>query len=226
MVSVKGGPASSSASKSAKTAKSGLSSVDSSADGVNNISDIFKAFDPPDTDKPKPAKPNKPKSKPAAKPKSKPKPKPKPKDKNKLQAKSTATGLAKAVKLRRGLQGEGASDPFYPSFQGGFCVRGHTWPDWMGEPMHRETHLFETGEECCATWFPHDSSACRNNIVVMDGTLIVDSDERGTWHPSLNGRFECINGIPPAWMVATEGYSDAYVFDTHAECCKAHWCDS
>ena len=47
----------------------------------------------------------------------------------------------------------------------------------------------------------------------------------GTWYPSLNGKYECIDGDPPGWMLA-EGYKDEYVFDSHAECCKAHYCQN
>lgn len=43
------------------------------------------------------------------------------------------------------------------------------------------------------------------------------------WFPNLDN-FTCIEGVPPPWM-ATEGYEDEYVFPSHAECCKAHYCE-
>ena len=62
-------------------------------------------------------------------------------------------------------------------------------------------------------------------VTVIDGKQIGGPDVTGTWYPSLNGFFQCVDGTPPVWMTASVGYSDAYVFDSHAECCKAHWCE-
>ena len=92
--------------------------------------------------------------------------------------------------------------------------------------MNRDTHLFTTGKECCNIWFPRDTDEYQMKIAtVIDGKQIVGFVATGIWYPSLNGRFECINQTPPSWMTASEGYIDAYVFDSHAECCRAHWCE-
>jgi len=116
-------------------------------------------------------------------------------------------------------------EAYYPNFKGDFCAKGNSYPEWMADPMNRDTHLFKTGKECCDTWFPNETSVCQNSVAtVMDGKQISGPDVTGTWYPSLNGLFECIDGTPPSWMTASDGYSDAYVFDSHAECCKAHWC--
>lgn len=118
-------------------------------------------------------------------------------------------------------------EAFYPNFQGDYCAQGNSYPEWMADPMNRDTHLFKTGKECCDMWFPQETSACQTSIVtVMDGKQIAGPDVTGTWYPSLNGHFECIDGTPPAWMTSSDGYIDAYVFDSNAECCKAHWCES
>jgi len=118
------------------------------------------------------------------------------------------------------------NDAFYPNFQGDYCAQGNAYPEWMADPMNIDTHLFKTGKECCDTWFPQETFDCQNKIgTVMNGNQIAGPDVAGTWYPSLNGHFECIDGTPPGWMTASQGYRDAYVFDSHAECCKAHWCD-
>lgn len=119
-----------------------------------------------------------------------------------------------------------ADEAFYPNFQGDYCANGNAYPEWMADPMNRDTHLFKTGKECCDTWFPEETSDCQNRIVtVIGGEQTNGPDVTGTWYPSLNGHFQCIDGTPPGWMTASDGYSDAYVFDSHAECCKAHWCE-
>jgi len=92
--------------------------------------------------------------------------------------------------------------------------------------MNRDTHLFVTGKECCDKWFPDTTTECQSNIVtVMNGLQVGGPDVTGTWYPSMNGNFECIDGTPPSWMTQSDGYKEAYVFDSHAECCKAHACD-
>ena len=116
-------------------------------------------------------------------------------------------------------------EAFYPNFKGDGCSQGNSYPEWMSDPMNRETHLFQNGKDCCDTWFPDETAECQSKIVtVIDGKQIGGPDVTGTWYPSLNGFFQCIDGTPPSWMTASEGYSDAYVFDSHAECCKAHHC--
>ena len=117
-------------------------------------------------------------------------------------------------------------ESFYPNWSGDFCAKGNSYPEWMADPMNRDTHLFPSAKECCDTWFPKETAECQRKVAtVIDGKQIGGPNVKGTWYPSLNGRFECIDGTPPAWMTASDGYKDAYVFDSHAECCKAHWCD-
>mmetsp|Transcript_34642 Transcript_34642/g.58795 ORF Transcript_34642/g.58795 Transcript_34642/m.58795 type:complete len:283 (+) Transcript_34642:995-1843(+) len=114
-------------------------------------------------------------------------------------------------------------EAFYPNFKGNNCATGNSYPEWMADPMNRDTHLFKTGKECCDTWFPTRTAACQAGIVtVMNGKQVGGPDVTGTWYPSLTGvSSECIDGTPPNWMT-TPGYKEAYVFDSHAECCKAH----
>jgi len=117
-------------------------------------------------------------------------------------------------------------EAFYPNFKGDYCAQGNSYPEWMADPMNKDTHLFQTGRDCCVMWFPEMAAECESNIVtVIDGHQVGGPDVTGTWYPSLNGHFVCIDGTPPSWMTASKGYEDAYVFDSHSECCKAHWCD-
>ena len=118
-------------------------------------------------------------------------------------------------------------EAFYPNFNGDWCAQGNSYPEWMSDVTERNTHLFMTGQECCDLWFPDKTAKCQSNIVtVIDGHQIAGPDVTGTWYPSLNGIFQCINGTPPSWMTASEGYEEAYVFDSRSECCKAHWCQA
>ena len=90
------------------------------------------------------------------------------------------------------------------------------------DPTQRDTHLFETAEDCCNLWFPSKSTECQDNIIEPGDE--PSTDPPSTWYPSLNGQYLCSEGTPPTWMAA-EGYKDEYVFDSHAECCKAHFCE-
>ena len=117
-------------------------------------------------------------------------------------------------------------DPvFYPNWKGDWCAYGDSFPEWMAAPEERDTHQFPSAQACCDAWFPDETTACQSNIVtVTGGQQTAGPDTSGTWYPSLDARFICLEGTPPSWMTASEGYEDAYVFDSHAECCKAHWC--
>ena len=116
-------------------------------------------------------------------------------------------------------------EAFYPNFNGDGCARGNSYPPWMTDPLERDTQLFRTGEECCDFWFTDTTLDCQANIVtVIDGRQVGGPDATGTWYPSLNGRFQCIDGTPPLWMTSSDGYMMAYVFDSQSECCKAHFC--
>ena len=118
-------------------------------------------------------------------------------------------------------------EAFYPNFKGDNCANGNSYPEWMAEAMNRDTHLFKTGKECCDAWFPARTIECQGGIVtVIDGKQTAGPDVSGTWYPSLTAPFVCIDGTPPVWMTASEGYKEAYVFDSHSECCKAHPCDA
>jgi len=111
---------------------------------------------------------------------------------------------------------------FHPNWKGNWCELSGDYPEWMADPTQRDTHLFETAEDCCNLWFPSKSTECQDNIIEPGDE--PSTDPPSTWYPSLNGQYLCFEGIPPTWM-AEEGYKDEYVFDSHAECCKAHFCD-
>ena len=109
-------------------------------------------------------------------------------------------------------------DAYYPNFKGNYCAKGNSYPEWMADPMNRDTHLFETSKECCDLWFPEITAECQSKLVtVIAGNQIGGPEVGGTWYPSLNGKFKCINGTPPSWMTSSEGYEIAYVFDSHSE---------
>ena len=70
-------------------------------------------------------------------------------------------------------------DAFYPNFKGDHCAKGNSYPEWMADPMNRDTHLFKTGEECCDIWFPQNTVNCQNNIVtVIDGEPTAPTGDR------------------------------------------------
>jgi hypothetical protein len=102
---------------------------------------------------------------------------------------------------------------------------GNDYPEWMADPIQRVTHLFETAKGCCDLWFKDESVACQNYIAISSSGDHVGGPLTfgGTWYPSLNGKYECLDGDPPAWM-EQEGYEAYYIFDSHAGCCKAHYC--
>jgi hypothetical protein len=114
---------------------------------------------------------------------------------------------------------------YFPNWKGDWCAQGNDYPEWMSDPTQRETHLFKTAKECCDLWFKEESETCQNNIAVSSSGNYVSGPPPfgGTWYPSLNGKFECLDGNPPDWM-KQEGYEAYYVFKSHAECCKAHFC--
>ena len=97
----------------------------------------------------------------------------------------------------------------------------------MSAPEQRDTHLFESTRDCCELWFKSQSTLCQDTIVFTSvGMQLSGPTNRyaGMWYPSLNGKYLCLDGEPPSWIQA-EGYADQYVFDSHAECCKAHYCE-
>jgi len=117
-------------------------------------------------------------------------------------------------------------EAFYPNWKGDGCAHGNDYPEWMADPTQRDTHIFETAQECCDLWFRSKSSQCQQTIVETSLGKQVGGPPNhngGTWYPSLNGKYQCIDGTAPGWMQA-QGYKDEYVFDSHAECCKAHYC--
>ena len=116
---------------------------------------------------------------------------------------------------------------FYPNFKGDGCAKGDSYPEWMADPLNIEKHLFQSAKECCDMWFKEETAHCQDNIItVMGGAQVAGPNVQGTWYPSLDGHYNCIDGTPPTWMTANRGYKEAYVFDSHAECCKAHWCSA
>lgn len=117
-------------------------------------------------------------------------------------------------------------EAYYPNFQGDGCAKGNDYPEWMQDPTQREAHIFKTAKDCCDLWFPAETTRCQNTIVKTNtGQQVGGPPDRngGTWYPSLNGKYQCLDGDPPAWM-KQDGYKDEYVFASHAECCKAHYC--
>ena len=117
-------------------------------------------------------------------------------------------------------------EAFFPNWKGDGCGYGNDYPEWMADPTQAKAHLFQTAEECCDLWFPSHSAHCQNTIVYSSvGTQTggPPNYNNGTWYPTLTSPYECLDGTPPGWMVA-EGYKPHYVFDSHAECCQAHYC--
>ncbi len=122
------------------------------------------------------------------------------------------------------------------------------------DPMNRDWHLFDSAKACCEEWFPYNSVECemnvvksyngvsqhhffksffyrrslliiRNNIFVKNGSQSDGSSSSSKrWYPTTYP-FKCleVDGNTPAWM-QQEGYRQYYIFDSHAECCKAHYC--
>ena len=119
-------------------------------------------------------------------------------------------------------------EAFFPNWKGDGCAKGNDYPEWMADPSQRDTHLFKTGKACCDLWFPSETTKCQQNIVITQNGHQIGGPAQpkfngGTWYPSLNGKYVCIKGDPPSWMNGP-GYAEEYVFDSHAECCKAHYC--
>eukprot|EP00578_Thalassiosira_sp_NH16_P025614 CAMPEP_0181100192 /NCGR_PEP_ID=MMETSP1071-20121207/13063_1 /TAXON_ID=35127 /ORGANISM="Thalassiosira sp., Strain NH16" /LENGTH=780 /DNA_ID=CAMNT_0023182907 /DNA_START=66 /DNA_END=2405 /DNA_ORIENTATION=+ len=118
-------------------------------------------------------------------------------------------------------------EAFYPNWKGNGCGHGNDYPEWMADVTQRDVHLFKTAEDCCKLWFPSKLTECVDNIVQSNMGEQVGGPANyngGTWYPSMNGKYLCLDGNPPEWM-NQEGYKDEYVFDSHAECCKAHYCE-
>lgn len=116
---------------------------------------------------------------------------------------------------------------FYPNWKGDLCAHGNDYPEWMADPTQKENHIFKTAKECCELWFSSESANCQDNIVETNTGKQVSGTPNyngGTWYPSMNGKYLCLDGTPPKWM-NQDGYRDEYVFDSHAECCKAHYCE-
>lgn len=116
---------------------------------------------------------------------------------------------------------------FYPNWKGDLCAHGNDYPEWMADPTQKENHIFKTAKECCELWFPSESANCQDKIVETNTGKQVGGPPNyngGTWYPSMNGKYLCLDGTPPKWM-NQDGYRDEYVFDSHAECCKAHYCE-
>lgn len=47
---------------------------------------------------------------------------------------------------------------YYPNWDGAGCAVGNSWPEWMDDPMNRDTHLFQTAKEVCYL-------VCQRNIL-------------------------------------------------------------
>ena len=116
---------------------------------------------------------------------------------------------------------------YFPNWKGDWCAFGNDYPEWMADPTQVMTHLFTTAKACCDLWFQDKSAECQANLAVSSNGEHVSGPApfNGTWYPTLNGKFECVRGTAPAWM-RQPGYTALYVFHSHAECCKAHYCQN
>ena len=110
---------------------------------------------------------------------------------------------------------------YYPNWKGNWCAFGNDYPEWMADPTQITTHLFTSAKACCDLWFKDQSEMCQANLVIPAAASAAPFSE--TWYPTLNGKFECVMGTAPAWM-RLDGFESWYVFYSHAECCKAHYC--
>ncbi|KAL9179752.1 hypothetical protein ACHAXT_007722 [Thalassiosira profunda] len=116
---------------------------------------------------------------------------------------------------------------FFPNWKGAGCGHGNDYPEWMADPTHATSHLFKSAADCCDFWFPAETTKCQNEIVESSFGVQTGGPANyngGTWYPSLDGTYQCLDGDAPEWMMA-EGYKEEYVFPSHAECCSAHYCD-
>ena len=84
------------------------------------------------------------------------------------------------------------------------CVYGSTYPVAWDAPSQRETHLFDTEEECCEAW------GC--------GTEDVGPSGEGRWLPSEDGA-DCVYLVLPAVMLDAD-----FLYDTRETCCAANAC--
>mmetsp|Transcript_15776 Transcript_15776/g.32987 ORF Transcript_15776/g.32987 Transcript_15776/m.32987 type:complete len:657 (-) Transcript_15776:54-2024(-) len=112
---------------------------------------------------------------------------------------------------------------YYPNWKGNYCALGNTYPEWMADPMNRDWHLFDSAKDCCEKWFPHNPVECEINVAISyNGSDGSSSSKR--WYPTTYP-FKCleVDDNTPRWM-QQEGYLQYYIFDSHAECCKAHYC--
>jgi len=103
---------------------------------------------------------------------------------------------------------------YYPNFKGNWCAHGNDFPEWMADPTQRETHLFKTAQECCELWFPSKSAECQDNIIESSyGEQIggPPNYNNGTWYPSLDGTYKCLDETPPPEWMTEEGFQDEYI---------------
>jgi len=117
---------------------------------------------------------------------------------------------------------------FYPyQKEGAMCALGNDYPEWMGDPTRRDTHLFETGGACCNAWFNDQNvTECELNIIeTIDGYPVGEEpEEPSEWWPTLAYPYDCTSeGSPPSWMLSP-GFTSYYIFDSKADCCSAHYC--
>mmetsp|Transcript_41266 Transcript_41266/g.75496 ORF Transcript_41266/g.75496 Transcript_41266/m.75496 type:complete len:244 (-) Transcript_41266:85-816(-) len=116
---------------------------------------------------------------------------------------------------------------FYPNWKGNWCNVGNDYPEWMADPMNIDTHLFDSGAECCEHWYPDQVLECETNVIAThNGKRTDGKEESGEWHPTLAYPYDCTNDVNiPSWMLQ-QGYKQYYVFSGKSECCKAHYCSS
>ena len=80
--------------------------------------------------------------------------------------------------------------------------------------------IYGTPKEGCEK---HFSQLNVDDCVSVSKASVEKATNQTQWYPQTYP-YDCINdGNTPEWMLQT-GYKQYYVFDSHAECCAAHYC--
>jgi hypothetical protein len=117
---------------------------------------------------------------------------------------------------------------FYPELDANTCVNGTDYPVWMvSSTDFKQIYLFHDIEGCCEFWFAETgpSSSCARNVIQgtyenITATTNMTAVLITRWYPML-GDGRCVNdGAMPSWMLE-EGFTQWYLFTTHAACCAA-----
>ena len=117
---------------------------------------------------------------------------------------------------------------YYPNYKGNWCNVGNDYPEWMADPVHINTHLFDSATGCCSVWFSDEVAECEVNVIATNNGSPIgggdDDEDPEKWYPTLVYPYICLNdGNIPDWMLQ-EGYEQYYVFKSKPACCKAFYC--